>query len=349
MKESLLKYIVCPICEGDFDLKKENQEKEEIIKGKLVCNGGHSFDIAGGIPRLLYEKDYKGEKKQTKDSFSSKWKKVPDFGHEQKSKDFYIDWYLQRHGFVNISSLSKFLSSKKYILDAGCGLGRDVKLFAENASGTVFGVDISDSIDIAYKHIGNLTNVHLIKADLTRLPFRKNFFDYLSCDQVLHHTFNTHDSFKYLTGFLNSGGEIAIYVYKKKGPIREFCDDYLRQYATNASSDECLQLSEAITAFGKSLSDLNIEFEIPKDIPVLSIEAGKYNLQRFIFYHVLKCYWNDNFDYDTNVMTNFDWYHPKFAHRHSPDEVTKWFNDEGLEIVNFNVIESGISVRGGKS
>ncbi len=67
-------------------------------------------------------------------------------------------------------------------MDAGTGLGRDTALYAENSSAQVFGVDLSDSIEFAYQHAGHLPNVHLIQADLTKMPFRERTFDYVASD-----------------------------------------------------------------------------------------------------------------------------------------------------------------------
>ena len=36
------------------------------------------------------------------------------------------------------------------------------------------------------------------------------------------------------------------------------------------------------------------------------------------------------------------------AHRHTPEEVKRWFEDMRLEVLNFDVSESGISARGMK-
>jgi len=348
MKESLLKYIICPICNASFKLVDSIQDGGEITSASLVCPKGHSFPITGSVPRLLARDKLTEAQKQTQDSFSEKWHRIPNIGYEGKTKEFYLDWYVQRYGWGNLGNLAEFLSTRQFILDAGTGLGRDVKLYADHTKGEVFGVDISQSIDIAYQHIGHLPNVHLIQADLTSLPFTENFFDFIASDFVLHHTPDTEKSFEYLISFLKKEGQIAIYVYKKKGPIREFCDGYIRSFTTKLSTDECYRFSEAITKFGKSLSDMNIEISAPEDIPYLEIKAGRYNLQRFIYWNIFKCFWNDDFDFETNVMTNFDWYHPQYAYRHTPEEVRQWFKDVNLEILHFDVAKSGVSVRGKK-
>src|SRR5207244_4364503 len=142
-------------------------------------------------------------------------------------------------------------------------------------------LDMSESIDFAYQHAGHLPNLHLLQADLTKLPFRHGFFDYIACDQVIHHTPDTETSFQSLVPFLSANGEMAVYVYKKKGPVREFCDDYLRDHYSKASPEECYEFSRRMTLLGKTLSDLKLTVEVPEDIPILGLKAGKQDLQRF--------------------------------------------------------------------
>ena len=288
------------------------------------------------------------EAKQTHDSFSGKWERKPDFGHEEASKEIYVNWYLERYGHGDLDGLRAFLSDKGNVLDAGTGTGRDTLLYSEHCDGEVFGIDVSTAINAAYAQVNERPNAHLAQADLTQLPYPADFFDFIACDQVMHHTPDTHAAFKALLRHLKPGGEIAFYVYKKKAPIREFCDDFLRDRYVGGSEEECYEFSQAMTHLGKALSDLNIEFEVPEDIPILEIKAGKHNLQRFIYWHIFKCYWNDQLDFETNVMTNYDWYHPVHAWRHSPEEVKSWCAEGGLEIVHFDVVESGISCRARK-
>lgn len=345
MKKSLINYVVCPVDGSWLRLENAVYDGEEVQEGSLTCESGHVYLITKGVPRLAGQQTGESANAATRDCFSSKWQKIPTFGFEPRSREFYINWYLQRYGLGGIEGLQRSLHSKKMVLDAGTGLGRDAMLYGENSTGEVFAVDISRSIDLAYKHVGHLSNVHVLEADLNRLPFRKACFDYIGADGVIHHTPDTAVSFRNLTRHLAEGGQIAVYVYKEKGPIREFCDNLLREYYTKSSEEECLEFSRAMTALGKSLSDLNMDFLVPEDIPILKIQAGTYNLQRFIYYNIFKCYWNEELDFDTNMMTNFDWYRPAYAHRHTPEQVKRWCELEGLNILHFDVIDSGISVR----
>lgn len=345
MLEEHVRYLACPKCKKPFVAQIQEAVNHRIQEGILRCEEGHSYPITRFIPRLLDEERLEGSKAQTQDSFSAKWNRGPDWG--RAFTEFHQRWYLERYGFEGEGALRGFLQDKRFILDAGTGLGRNAGWHAELApDSVVFGVEISDAIDIAYSQIGQRQNLCLIQGDITALPFREGFFDYTLCDQVIHHTSHPEATFKHLVSHTREGGEIAVYAYKKKGPIREFCDDFIRHSSTRMTEEACYQLSRSLALLGKALSDLKVELEIPEDLPLLQIPKGSYNLQRFFYWHVMKCFWNDDYPLEMNILVNFDWYHPQDAFRYSSEEIRQWFEESQVEIVNFDVVESGISVRG---
>ena len=97
---------------------------------------------------------------------------------------------------------------------------------------------------------------------------------------------------------------------------------------------------------GKSLSELNCKLDIPTDIELLDFNRGTYDLQRFIYYNMFKCFYNKDFTDDENTLVNYDWYSPVDAHRHTDDEVKAWFIEAGLSNIKIFNPESGISARG---
>lgn len=345
MKNTLLEFLVCPICKENFTLKILKQQKSEIESGILRCSNNHKFNITGGIPRLIVDKAEGFVK--TEDAFSEKWRKYNKYYHQKKWYLFQQNWFLDRFGWRNLPSFQRFLQTRKRILDAGTGLGNSAKLFSTNPKSLVFAIDASDSIEFAYKKYGQTPNIHFIQTDLRKLPFRDSFFDFISSDQVLHHTKNTETSFKYLTKFLKRDDSvISIYVYSKKAPMREFADDYIRKHTTKMSPQECVEFSKDMTNLGKSLSQLKKKIHIKRDIPILGIKAGTHDVQRLIYWYFLKCFWAEDGNFERSVGVNFDWYFPKYAYRHTKDEVKKWFNETKLNIIHFKEIESGISVSG---
>ena len=346
MKTTIINLLVCPICGRKFLVKAKKTMKEEIIDGHLICSKNHKFAIRRGIPRFVTDKETDFIK--TEAAFSSKWRIYNKLYQDKKWYDTQKKWFLDRFGWKTISKFNKFLKTRHIILDAGTGIGNSAKLFSNNPTAQVFAIDASESIDFAYKKYHETSNIHFLQADLRNLPFRNQTFDFICSDQVLHHTKNTETSFKYLTKFLKRDGIISIYVYKKKGPIREFADDFIREQTTKMSEKECKEFSKNMAILGKNLSHLNKKIKVPHDIPVLKIKSGTYDVQRFFYWNFLKCFWADDGNFQRSVGVNFDWYFPKYAYRHTPKEIRDWCKDTKIRIIHFNEIESGISINGKK-
>lgn len=346
MKLNLIDYLICPKCTKDLTLKTSKSFKSEIITGLLKCQNNHKFHIKNGIPRFVI--DTKKDFVKTEDAFSAKWK-LHHKNHQAKEwTSCQQKWFLDRFGWKTLSNFKIFLKTKKIILEAGTGVGNTAKLLCYNPKSIIFAIDASDSIEFAYKKYGKSPNLHFLQADLRNLPFKKKFFDFILSDQVLHHTNNTKDSFTYLTKFLKKDSHISIYVYNKKAPIREFADDFIRETTVNMSVKDCLEFSKDISLLGKSLVKINKKISIPRDIPLLGIKKGTYDVQRFIYWHFLKCFWDPSNSLERSVGVNFDWYSPKYAYRHTPTEVKKWYKESKVKITHFKEIESGISITGRK-
>jgi len=342
MKPDLVNYLICPLCKKNITLSIKKESNREIIEGTLTCTNNHKFKIINGIPRFVT--DTTNDFVVTEDAFSSKWKKFNKQFHNKKWQDFQLKWLIERYAWKSYANFIKFLKTKKMILEAGSGVGNSAKLLSTNSTSTVFAIDASQSIDFAYKKYGNIKNIHFLQADLRQLPFKKNSFDYIFSDQVLHHTKNTETSFKYLITFLKKNGYISVYVYNKKAPMREFADDFIREKTTKMSEKDCLEFSKDMATLGRSLSDIKKKITIKRDIPTLQIKKGTYDVQRFVYWYFLKCFWADDGDFDRSVGVNFDWYFPQLAFRHTKDEVKKLCEDSVLKIFKFKEVESGISV-----
>ena len=314
------------------------------MEGDLICKKNHIFKIHLGIPRFVINKQIDFVK--TKNAFSVKWKKFHKSYHDKKWIKLQKKWFLDRFGWNNILEFEKFLFSKKNILEAGTGVGNTAFLLSLNKKSQIFAIDVSDSIEFAYKKYGTIQNIHFIQSDIQQMPFKKKFFNFILSDQVLHHTNNTQKSFKILTKYLQKKGVISIYIYNKKGPIREFTDDYIRETSTKMTEKECMELSEQLAYLGKNLAKIKTKIQIPKNIPLLNIKAGTYDIQRFVYWNFIKCWWSKDVPFKQSIATNFDWYFPKFAFRHTSKEIKKWFNISKIKITYLKEIESGICISG---
>jgi SAM-dependent methyltransferase len=170
-------------------------------------------------------------------------------------------------------------------------------------------------------------------------------FDFVYCQEVLHHTADPEAGLLNLAGLLEHGGELAIYVYRRKAPVREFTDDYVRERLSALSYEDAMEQCRRIAELGRELSALGATVTVP-DIEGLGIEAGEYDVQRLVYHFFMKCFWNDELDAEANAAINFDWYHPQLCSRHSLEECRDWFARAGLEVTWEHVDHYGITVRG---
>jgi ubiquinone/menaquinone biosynthesis C-methylase UbiE len=206
------------------------------------------------------------------------------------------------------------------------------------------GADISTAVDVALQRLGHLPNVQFIQGDALQLPFGDGAFDTVFSEGVLHHTPSTRAAIASGARVLAPGGEFHFYVYKKKAPLREFADDHVRKELAALSNDEAWDAMRALTELGKALAEMNQTLELPHDIGVLGLRKGTFNLQRFFYNNVAKVFWNESMSFEENVHVNFDWYRPAYAHRQTPEEVSAWCGEAGLDIRRMEVDDSGITV-----
>lgn len=285
----------------------------------------------------------------TAKSFSDKWHENAGAFFEEtltEGSDTQ-NWILNRNGFATPADLRAYLLTKRRALDAGCGNGRITALlrrYSDPAKTEIVGIDLV-AAHIAEKNLRGEKGVTFAQKDLLGDLSDLGEFDFVYCQEVLHHTADPQRAFNNLCSRVAPGGEIAIYVYKKKAPAREFVDDYVRERISNLPYEEASRHCRTITDLGKALSDAKLEVTVPA-VPLLGIEAGRYDVQRFIYHFFMKCYWNPGMSYDENVTINYDWYHPQLATRHTLEEVESWFRGAGLRIVHRHVDFYGITVRG---
>jgi SAM-dependent methyltransferase len=336
MKPSLVPLLRSPVDGSELELRATRLDGEEILEGFFVDAVGNEFAVTDGVP-LFAAAAAEG------DTFGFKWSLIGDsYGHEEPSRTSRRQWYLDRFGFETEAKLSSFLSERPRVLDAGTGSGVDTSMFADTGA-TVVGVDLSRNAALAtYRRLGARPNVHIVQADLLQLPFAPSSFDYVSSDQVLHHTPDTATTLRAVARHLAPGGSIAIYVYNRKAPIREFADDFIREKVTKMSVEEAYEVSKSLAMLGKALTEIDAKIEVP-EISLLGIPGGEEDAQRFVYWNMLKCFWNPDFDFELNVLINFDWYHPKYAWRHTHEEVEAWFRELGFDIERLVDVQSGLS------
>jgi SAM-dependent methyltransferase len=274
------------------------------------------------------------EQSKTNATFSDKWRRFKNYGHMPEHQEFLFDWYCKKLGLPDLTALKAFYARKSRVLEVGPGSGFNTKFIAENCPGEVFALDVSDAALTTFEHTHTLKNCTVVQADLMLTPFPDAHFDFIIADGVLHHTPNTRDAVRALYRKLAPGGQMFFYVYRQMGAARYFSDQHIRSAFMTLSPEDCYAACEGITDLGRELSRLGAKITLDKPIPVLGIPAGTHDVQRLLYYNFVKCFWNDAFDYETNNMVNFDWYHPHNAWQHSQTEVEDWLKE--LDVAEYS-------------
>ena len=288
---------------------------------------------------------YAQNQEQTKNIFSDKWERASEYEGVEKLYEFQFNWFYSLYGFTNEDELRTYLKDKKLIVDTGCGLGYKTAWFARLAPhATVIGIDISNATLIAAENFKEIKNLYFLQSDIADTKIIAGAIDFTVCDQVIMHTENPERTFKHLSEITSAKGEFACYFYRKKALPRELIDDYFRMKAHNVSDEQMWAFSSQLTELGKRLTDLKVSVDVP-EIPLLNIKAGTYDIQRFIYWNFLKCYWNPDWGFDLSKSTNFDWYAPSNARRFSREEVESLARQNKMILTYFHEEEACYSGR----
>jgi SAM-dependent methyltransferase len=203
------------------------------------------------------------------------------------------------------------------VLDAGCGMGRYLRIAAEAPVGLVVGVELSKAVLAAKDLTAELPQVSLVRGDLLKLPFEPASFDLIYSLGVLDHTPDPRASFLALARLLKPGGRIAVWVYPRQRRLLELIIDLQRFFSTRLPVNwlEILcRLSAPLGGFKRQLC-----------------LSPRYWVERLgVALHVATIGVSMHPDPEVRVCDTLDWYAPRYMSRHTYDEVAAWYQDAQL-------------------
>ena len=256
MKIRLLTMLACPWCGGPLEASSYDErpgagvgdqgETGEITEGLLRSSCGRVFPIVRGIPRIFddaldqfsgFVRAHQADVPQRVGAEPEKPRIDPDIDRTRDS--FGYQWTVFHEMAVDfrdnflfyISPLQEAFFKGKIGLDLGCGFGRHVYNSAQLGAEMV-GVDLSEAIESTRRNTRDLPNVHLVQADVYRLPFRPGVFDFAYSIGVLHHLPDPERGFRCLIPVVKPGGSLFIWVYSKSRAIANFLLELVRAVTT---------------------------------------------------------------------------------------------------------------------
>lgn len=210
MLRTLVPLLACPVCVASLTLESKLASDDlAIADGTLICGGcGARYPVEQGIPRLL----------------------PPDLLEAQRdeieARDAQVEQY-DANGFLNVFGRFEMpLTLKRLapqtsdrLLEGGCGTGRMTRELAGRVREVVaidfsFASLLANQAKLAAAGIGN---VHLIQADLCRLPLRSELFERVLSCQVLEHVPSDaarQKAAESLTRVAADGGRVVVSAYQ---------------------------------------------------------------------------------------------------------------------------------------
>jgi SAM-dependent methyltransferase len=302
--EEILAILRCLDCQSGLN---------SLADGLVCAKCGRQYPVLNGVARFVSAQEYAG-------SFGFQWKLYARTQLDDETSQKSERAFRRRTGFRPEDL------SGKLVLDVGCGMGR----FAEVATrwgAHVVGIDLSLASEVAAKNLAE-RNATIFQADVFKLPFAPESFDYIYSIGVLHHTPDCERAFKSLPRLLKPGGRIAIWLYSAYNPWYRMSDVYRK--VTRRMSPQALH------TLCRGVVPLYGVHQVLKKIPVLGTGASS----------VLAWMFPMSFSKDSTwrVLDTFDWYSPWYQSKHTYEEVFRWFEACGLE--DLRVIEQPIAVQG---
>ncbi len=203
------------------------------------------------------------------------------------------------------------------VLDAGCGMGRYLRVAAELGAEHVVGVDLSRAVEAARDLSSEFPQVQVAQADLFRTPFASGTFDQIYSLGVLDHTPDPRRAFLELARLLKPGGRIAIWVYHRERPALEKIMNLHRAVSKRLPLGVLVAMSRIMAPVG----GLKRKLMASPIRPVARFGVALNVLTIGVSMHP---------DPEVRVCDTLDWYAPRYLSRHTFEEVADWFSEAGL-------------------
>jgi arsenite methyltransferase len=238
------------------------------------------------------------------------------------------------------------------VLDVGCGSGVAGRAYFHDVFERIryIGVDMSSAIEQAKADFAKLDiPVGLLQAELNTLPLPDESVDFVFCPGVLHYTLDMKQAIGSLARVLKKGGRFVTWIYRRQKPIRHLTDAYIRSVISKLPPQEAIAAVEPLTKLGIALGKIKDEIEITEDIPFLEIKKGKYKVQTFFYYHIMKLFSNADLPFKRHVINNLNAYAPKHVLFLPEAEIRLFFTDLNFKIESWSAEGNGIGIVAAKA
>jgi 2-polyprenyl-3-methyl-5-hydroxy-6-metoxy-1,4-benzoquinol methylase len=198
----IIKLLQCPI----------NSDGLSLANDYLISESNLKYSIEKNIYRLMPKTNVDSKTNDVLDFYLEN-----PFPHYNNEKD--LETFLKKKDknfFVN--SIKQIIKPNDNVLDFGCGTGQLGNFLAATTSAKIISSDLSiNSLRLGNRFASNynIKGISFVESNIFNPCFKKNSFDLIICNGVLHHLINPYLGFEILESLLKPGGYIVIGLYNK--------------------------------------------------------------------------------------------------------------------------------------
>ena len=335
--------LACPAClpnpqeAGSLELEAGDGWVEQ---GRLRCRScGTDYPIEAGVPHLFAPEagNRNGARvdPRTQAAFGFEWLRYPV---TTEAEDQFTlvgltgiePGFYQRVSFRNLfahmptaldleAAKTSSLAGKR-VMEAGCGMGKYVRVVARSGARLAVGLDASEAVRRAAAVNRDLPNALIVKGDIFRPPLRPDF-DLAYSVGVLHHTPDCHQAFLSTARLVRPGGELAVWLYPH-------ARDRMRQVVEWTHERVLRPLTSRLPhATLEGLCAALGQVAVAKTRLKERGGAGREALARVLNLVAV----GEHHDPQIAAFLNFDWYSPPYRSRHTEEELCGWYREAGFE------------------
>ena len=318
----------CPYSNKTLFLDKKFKNTiigKEVIHGKLTTDDGQqSYKIIDGIVSFVPASNYSN-------NFGKQWSIF-----KKTQLDSYSKISITNDRFFLATNWKKKEIKDKLILDVGCGAGRFAEI-ALQAGANVIAIDYSCAVKSAYQNLCSYPNFSVIQADIYKLPFKNEIFDFVYCLGVLQHTPNVEKAFNCLPVMLKPGGKLCVDYYWKRFLTMMHSKYIFRPFTKKMSHEKLFNIIKILLPSLLYISNVFLK------IPLI----GK-PLQRLLpianYKNIYPLSGQQNFEW--SLLDTFDMLSPTYDNPQTVKNVKKWYKNHNF--VNIECLHAGHLVARGE-
>ncbi len=272
---------------------------------------------------------------RTQAAFGFEWLRYPVTTHEEDRVTFFgltgiepafhettafADFPVEQPSAGQLAAATTSRLQDKKVLEAGCGMGKYVKVVSELGAELAVGLDASAAVERAVEVTERRPNVLIVQGDIFHPPLRGGF-DFAFSVGVLHHTPAPRRAFESVASLVRPDGELAVWLYPHSDQIAPYLleiwhERLLRPVTSRlphrALEGLCVGLGK-LTVIKTRLRERGGAVGSAVALMLSSVAVGKH------------------IDPGIAAFLNFDWYSPPYRSRHTDAELAEWFRSVGFD------------------